>query len=92
HYSKQMLLKHFNADMCMQKLEVRNYLSYLNDLIPQVAEPGDETYQKLKHLFASAKKLSPEEKTQREKELEKIRKDEGEAGVQEFLLKEFNLD
>ncbi|MCK5040567.1 MAG: helix-turn-helix transcriptional regulator [Candidatus Aenigmarchaeota archaeon] len=92
HYSKQMLLKHFNADMCMQKLEVRNYLSYLNDLIPQIAEPEDETYQKLKHLFASAKKLSPEEKTQREKELEKIRKDEGEAGVQEFLLKEFNLN
>ncbi len=92
NFSREIELKHFILEMNLQKIEVIEHLSYLSDLIPQESEPEDEAYQKLKNIFTSIRELSPEEKKQKEKELDKIRKEKGEDTVQDFLLEKFGLN
>lgn len=52
----------------------------------------DVESQKIKSILDSIKDLSPEEQEAKKAELEKIRKEKGEAGVQDFLLRKFKLN
>ena len=46
---------------------------------------------KLRSLMGSMEELSPKEKKKRADELERVRKEKGEQGVQKFLLKKFGF-
>lgn len=92
NFSKELELKHFLLDMNLQKLEVIEHLSYLNDLIPTESEPDDEAYKKLNSIFSSFSELNETEKKQKEKELEMIENEKGEDAAQDFLIKKFGLD
>jgi len=55
-------------------------------------ELQSKEYRKIMDILASIEKLSPEEQKAKKAELEKIRKEKGEKGVQDFLLKKFGLN
>ena len=88
-YKKEELYKYYLLKVIPLIDVCKECLSFLNDFLPK--ESLDKN-SKLYKLMGSAKELSPEEKKKREKELEKIREEKGEKGLQEFLLKEFGLD
>lgn len=92
NFSREVELKHFLTEIALQKTEVVEYLKHLNDLVPALPEPDDENYRKIKELLGSVKLLTPEEQKEREAELERIRKEKGEKGVQDRALKEFGLE
>lgn len=48
--------------------------------------------EKIKSILDLIKELSPEEQKANKEELDKIRKEKGETGVQDFLLKKFRLN
>ncbi len=91
NFPKDTELKHFLVEMNIQKMEVTEYLKYLNDLIPHQAEPNDETYRKIKSLLTSMTTLPIEEQKKREAELDAIEKEKGIEGINEFILKKFGL-
>ncbi len=91
HFSKELELKHFISEMNTQKMEVIEYLKYLNDLLPHQPEPDDETYRKIKSLLESMTPLPIEEQKKREAEIDAIEKEKGIEGVNEFVLKRFGL-
>jgi len=92
YYPKEILIRHLNLDKDLQKIEVMDWLLYLNEMMPSEPESNDKNYQKLKSLMGSAKELTEIERDERNEEMEKIRKEKGEKGLQEFLLKKFKLN
>jgi len=74
NYDSDILLKHFNLEMNLQKLEVIEHLSYLDSLTPANEEPEDEAYQNLKKVLGKGKFLSTDEQKQKDKELESMDK------------------
>lgn len=48
--------------------------------------------EKIKSILNLIKELNPEEQKANKEELDKIRKEKGETGVQDFLLKKFKLN
>lgn len=70
NYNAGLILKHFNLEMNLQKLEVIEYLSYLDALNPLQEEPNDESYLKLKEILGKGKIISSFDQKKREKELE----------------------
>ena len=91
NFSKEIELKHFISEMNMQKMEVIEYLKYLNDLLPHQAEPDDETYRKIKSLLTSMTPLSIEEQKKQEELLEKKKKELGHDKHQDWLLEQAGL-
>ncbi len=92
YYPKEILLKYLSLDKDMQKIEVMDWLLYLNEMVPYEPEPDDKNYQKLKSLMRSVKELKKEEKNEKEEEMKRIKKEKGDKGLQEFLLKKFKLN
>ena len=91
NFSKEIELKHFIAEMNMQKIEVIESLKYLNDLLPHQPEPDDETYRKIKSLLSSIKPLTIEEQKATQEEMERIKKEKGLKGLNEDLFKKVGL-
>jgi hypothetical protein len=90
-YPKEILDAHFKIDIVQQEKEIIERCSYLQSVIPPEEEPTDAQYLEIKKALASIKELSEDEKTKRKAEIEKIRKAKSDKGVQEFVLKKFNL-
>ncbi|MFC1768718.1 hypothetical protein ACFLZX_03045 [Nanoarchaeota archaeon] len=76
NYDASIILKHFNLEMNLQKLEVIEHLSNLDSLTPANVEPEDEAYQNLKKVLGKGKFLSADEQKQKDKELESMNKSE----------------
>jgi len=90
-YSKDVLDRNFRIDIVQQEREVVERCSYLQSLLPPEEEPTDSRYLEIKKALASIKELSDEEKSKRKAVIDKIRKEKGDKGVQDFVLKQFNV-
>jgi predicted transcriptional regulator len=91
NFSKEIELKHFITEMNMQKMEVIEYLKYLNDLLPHQPEPDDETYRKIKSILTSIHEAPIEEQKKREEFLEQKKKELGHEKFQDWLIEQFGL-
>lgn len=88
-YEYNTLKDYFNPRVETLTALCKEYLEELNGtLLPKHIDKDSKLFK----LMGSVKELSPEEKKEREKELERIREEEGEEGLQKFLLKKFGLD
>lgn len=88
-YEYNTLKDYFNPRVETLMALCKEYLEELNGtLLPKHIDKDSKLFK----LMGSMKELSTEEKKKREKELERIREEEGEEGLQKFLLKKFGLD
>jgi predicted transcriptional regulator len=90
-HNQETLKDCIQYELNMARLDAIQNISYLCELIPSSNMPKDEDYLRLKSLLGSGRELSLEEKKARAEKIEKIRKEKGEEGVQEFVTKEFGL-
>ena len=88
-YDKEFLQGRFFDKFELLKDNALESLEELNDFKPKGDFPKDETAKKLKALMGTAKETSPEDKIKRKKEIEKIKQEKGEKGIDRFLQESF---
>ena len=91
-YDKEFLQEHFFDKFELLKDNALESLEELNDFKPKWDFPNDEITKKLKALMGTAKETAPEEKIKRNKEIEKIKQEKGEKGVDRFLSEKTGLN
>jgi len=84
-YPNNILENHFAFDIVQQEREIIERCSYLQSFLPDVIEPTDETYKKIKKLMSKIKPLSESEKEINKEKLKKVK------DKQDYVLKEFGL-
>ena len=90
-YLEKELDEHFKFDINQAKEDLIEICSELNDMIP-FEEPDDPVYKEIKQTLTELNKPSnPEELKKQNKELNKIKEDEGEEAFQDELLKRVGL-
>ena len=90
--TKEFLQEHFFDKFELLKDNALESLEELNDFKPKWDFPNDEITKKLKALMGTAKETAPEEKIKRNKEIEKIKQEKGEKGVDRFLSEKTGLN
>jgi uncharacterized protein YfkK (UPF0435 family) len=90
-YDKELLNDFLSEKIKVLKEMALESLEALHEHEPKLEFPDNEILRKLKSLLSSVRELSPEEKKARAEEIEKIRKEKGDEGVQDFIIRKFGL-